>query len=206
MTSEREIVVAVRSAYAVTDADIDRVRSQLARSADAAGVLDVAYRHVDSPIGPLLIAATTVGLVRIAFASEGVEEVLTELSARISPRILDAPARLDRVATELDEYFAATRREFDLPLDRRLSAGFRRTVLERLPAIGYGETATYATVARIAGSPNAVRAVGTACATNPIPIVVPCHRVVRSDGTLGGYRGGIDAKRALLTLERDRDG
>jgi methylated-DNA-[protein]-cysteine S-methyltransferase len=203
VTNEREIVDAVRSGYAMTDADIGRVRSRLERSADAAGILDVAYRQVDSPIGPLLIAATTVGLVRIAFSSETVDEVLMELSGRISPRILEAPARLDRVATELDEYFAAARREFHLPLDRRLSVGFRRTVLESLPTIRYGATATYAAVARIAGSPNAVRAVGTACATNPIPIVVPCHRVVRSDGALGGYRGGVDAKRVLLTLERD---
>jgi methylated-DNA-[protein]-cysteine S-methyltransferase len=142
-----------------------------------------------------------VGLVRVAFSAEGYDAVLQSLSDHISPRILDAPARLDAAARELDEYFEGRRHVFELPLDRRLATGFRATVLRHLSEIDYGHTATYASVARLAGNPKAVRAVGTACATNPLPVVVPCHRVVRSDGTLGGYLGGVEAKRTLLALE-----
>lgn len=178
------------------------LHARLAAAATAAGVLDVAYRTVDSPVGSLLLAATEAGLVRVAYAVEDHEVVLQALAERISPRILAAPSRLDTVATELDEYFAGHRRSFDVALDRRLSAGFRATVLHHLSTdLAYGHTASYATVARLAGNPRAVRAVGTACATNPLPVVVPCHRVVRTDGGIGGYLGGPDAKRALLTLE-----
>jgi methylated-DNA-[protein]-cysteine S-methyltransferase len=127
--------------------------------------------------------------------------VLAGLAGTISPRVLRAPARLDAAARELDEYFAGRRRSFDLPLDLRLAQGFRRSVLDALPGIGYGSTASYAAVARLAGSPAAVRAVGTACARNPLPLVIPCHRVVRSDGTPGQYAGGPTAKQTLLTLE-----
>jgi len=115
--------------------------------------------------------------------------------------VLRAPARLDAAARELDEYFAGRRSRFDLPLDFRLSRGFRRAVLSHLNEIGYGTTASYAAVAAAAGNPKAVRAAATACATNPLPLVVPCHRVVRSDGTIGGYAGGVDVKKALLALE-----
>ena len=177
------------------------LHSRLAAAADESGLLDVAYRTLDSPVGTLLLAATERGLVRIAYAVEGHDVVLQQLADRISPRILLAPARLDAVARELDEYFAGTRRSFDLTLDHSLSQGFRRSVLAHLPQIGYGHTASYAEVARAAGSPRAVRAVGSACATNPLPLVVPCHRVVRSDGSQGGYVGGPEAKRILLTLE-----
>ena len=152
-------------------------------------------------MGPLLVAATDQGLVRVAYANEGHDAVLQQLADRISPRILHAPTRLDTVARELDEYFAGIRRTFDIALDWRLSAGFRSTVLHHLPEIGYGHTASYAAVAQLAGNPKAVRAVGTACATNPLPVVVPCHRVVRSDGAIGGYLGGVEAKRVLLDLE-----
>lgn len=183
------------------DATYDRLRARLALAAEASELLDVAYRTVDSPVGPLLLAATPEGLVRVAYAREDHDAVLARLASRISPRILHAPARLDPVARELDEYFAGRRRAFDLPLDLRLSTGFRRAVLARLRDIGYGSTASYATVAAAAGSPAAVRAVGTACATNPLPVVVPCHRVVRSDGSIGRYVGGTEAKQALLTLE-----
>lgn len=177
------------------------LRARLAAAAEASGDLDLAYRTLDTPIGPLLLVATEAGLIRIAFAEEGHDAVLSALAERVSPRILRAPARLDPAARELDEYFAGTRHVFDLPLDRRLSAGFRRAVLERLPTIPYGSTASYATVAGWVGNPRAMRAVGRACATNPIPIVVPCHRVVRSDGGLGGYAGGLEVKRRLLALE-----
>ncbi len=190
------------TAYPVPEVDLARLQTRLAGAADADGLLDVGYRTLDTPVGALLLAATPAGLVRVAFAGEGHDTVLQTLSEQISPRLLNAPARLDEVARQLDDYFAGRRQRFDLPLDWQLSRGFRRTVLGHLATdIGYGATASYAVLANLAGSPNAVRAVGTACATNPIPVVVPCHRVVRSDGSMGGYRGGPDAKRVLLHLE-----
>jgi len=177
------------------------LRGRLAAAAQRDGVLDVAYRTVDSPVGPLLLAATDQGLIRVAYAVEDHDAVLQQLADKVSPRVLQAPARLDAVARELDEYFTRARRTFDVPLDWRLAAGFRAAVLHHLPEIGYGQTASYAAVAALAGSPKAVRAVGTACAKNPLPVVVPCHRVVRSDGGMGGYLGGPAAKRLLLDLE-----
>jgi methylated-DNA-[protein]-cysteine S-methyltransferase len=201
MNSNGDVVRDLARISDPTPAHLTELRSRLAAAAQREGILDVAYRTVDSPVGLLLLAATDLGLVRVAFMIEDHDAVLQSLSERISPRVLLAPARLDPVARELEEYFAGERRGFDLALDWRLSAGFRSTVLHHLTEIGYGHTATYAAVAELAGSPKAVRAVGTACATNPIPLVVPCHRVVRSDGTLGRYRGGDEAKRALLSLE-----
>lgn len=178
-----------------------RLHARLAAAADDAGILDVAYRTIDTPVGALLLAATERGLVRVAYDREDHDRVLAQLADGVSPRVLRAPARLDTAARELDEYFAGRRRGFDLPLDFQLSHGFRRTVLTHLREIGYGTTASYAVVAAAAGSPRAVRAVGSACATNPLPVVVPCHRVVRSDGAIGGYVGGPEAKRTLLRLE-----
>jgi methylated-DNA-[protein]-cysteine S-methyltransferase len=180
---------------------LTRLRDRLATSAEAAGLLDVSYRHLDSPVGDLLLAATDKGLVRIAYANENHDKVLDQLGARISPRILHAPARLDKAAHELDDYFAGTRTTFDLPLDLQLASGFRLEVLEGLRNLAYGHTASYSAVAQAVGNPRAVRAVGTACATNPLPVVVPCHRVVRSDGTIGNYLGGPEAKKTLLELE-----
>jgi methylated-DNA-[protein]-cysteine S-methyltransferase len=188
-------------AFPEAPGDLSRLHDRLAAVSQRDGILDVAYRIVGSPVGPLLLAATEQGLVRVAYAREDHDAVLQALANKVSPRILHAPARLDPAARELEEYFAGRRRAFDLPLDWRLSAGFRRTVLSHLPEIGYGHTASYATIAQLAGNPKAVRAVGSACATNPMPVVVPCHRVVRSDGSMGGYLGGADAKRTLLTLE-----
>jgi len=189
-------------ALAATPAHLTALHERLAAAAEVGGVLDIAYRTVDAPAGMLLLAATELGLVRVAYASENHYAVLQTLADRISPRILAAPTRLDATARELDEYFAGRRRSFDLALDWRLSAGFRATVLQHLATdVAYGQTATYGTVAQLAGNPKAVRAVGTACATNPLPVIVPCHRVVRSDGGMGGYLGGPDAKRTLLTLE-----
>lgn len=185
-----------------TPVHLTGLHRRLAAAAAAQGVLDVAYRTVDTPVGTLLLAATDVGLVRVAYPSENHDTVLQSLADRVSPRLLHAPARLDRVATELDEYFGGRRRVFDVTLDWRLSHGFRVTVLQHLATdLPYGHTASYGTLAQLAGNPRAVRAVGTACATNPLPILVPCHRVVRADGTLGGYLGGADAKRTLLDLE-----
>jgi methylated-DNA-[protein]-cysteine S-methyltransferase len=184
---------------------LGRLHTRLEHAAQADHLLDIAYRTVDSAVGPLLLAATPQGLLRVAFANEGHDLVLQNLSERISPRMLEAPTRLDPIARQLDEYFSGRRHSFDVTLDWSLSHGFRRTVLGHLATdVSYGDTASYARLARLSGSPKAVRAVGTACATNPIPIVVPCHRVIRSDGTVGSYRGGPVAKRALLDLERVR--
>ena len=180
---------------------LSRLRDRLGLAAEAQGLLDVAYTTVDSPVGPLLLAATPHGLVRVAYGVEDHDRVLNDLSHRISPRVLHAPRRLDAAARELDEYFGGRRRVFDLPLDLSLSAGFRQLVQRHLPEIGYGQTRTYGQVAQLVGNPRAVRAVGTACATNPLPVVVPCHRVLRADGSVGGYIGGTGAKEALLRLE-----
>lgn len=185
----------------VDQAAHERLHARLLARAEAVHLVDVAYRTIDTPVGPLLLAATAQGLVRVAFARQDHDAVLVALAEHISPRLLSAPGRLDPVAREMEEYFAGARTRFDLPLDYRLATGFRRQVLDHLPDIAYGATASYAAVARLAGNPKAVRAVGTACAANPLPVVVPCHRVVRSDGTPGGYAGGQAAKRTLLDLE-----
>jgi methylated-DNA-[protein]-cysteine S-methyltransferase len=178
-----------------------RLHDKLVREASAEGILDIGYRTIDTPIGQLLLAATDQGLVRVAFALEGHDLVLDRLASAISPRILHAPSRLDEAARQLDEYFAGTRTRFELRLDWRLTKGFRLSVIQQLPGIEYGHTASYAEMASAAGNPRAVRAAGSACATNPLPIVVPCHRVVRSDGTIGQYLGGTPAKMTLLELE-----
>ena len=180
---------------------LSRLRDRLEMAAEAEGLLDVAYTTIDSPVGTLLLAATPKGLVRVAYDIEDHDRVLSTLSQRLSPRVLRAPRRLDAAARELDEYFSRQRRVFDLPLDLSLSKGFRQLVQRHLPEIGYGQTRTYRQVAELVGSPKAVRAVGTACATNPLPVVVPCHRVLRADGTPGRYVGGPGAKQALLSLE-----
>jgi methylated-DNA-[protein]-cysteine S-methyltransferase len=187
---------------AATDTEtLGRLRQRLEHAAETEGLLDVAYTTVDSPVGPLLLAATPKGLVRVAFDVEDHDRVLDTLARRLSPRVLRAPRRLDATARELDEYFGGQRRIFDLPLDLSLSAGFRQLVQRHLPEIGYGQTRSYGQVAALVGNPKAVRAVGTACATNPLPVVVPCHRVLRADGTPGGYAGGPEAKVTLLRLE-----
>jgi methylated-DNA-[protein]-cysteine S-methyltransferase len=187
-----------------TTADPDtltRLHRRLEQAAESEGLLDVAYRTVDSPVGSLLLAASPRGLVRVAYAIEDHDRVLESLAGKISPRVLRAPKRLDPAARELEEYFGGRRRGFDLPLDLSLSRGFRLRVQQYLPSIGYGQTRSYRQVAELVGYPKAVRAVGTACATNPLPVVVPCHRVLRNDGTQGGYVGGPAAKATLLNLE-----
>lgn len=182
-------------------ADLAGLHRLLEARAEQEGLLDVAYRTIDSPVGALLLAATPAGLVRVAFEREGFEAVLESVATRLGPRVLQAPDRLDPAARQLDEYFAGARTAFDLPLDRSLSSGFRGRVHAYLPEIGYGRTESYGEVAAHLGNPGAVRAVGTACATNPLPVVVPCHRVLRSDGSVGGYLGGPAAKTTLLELE-----
>lgn len=175
---------------------------QAERAAGSTGRSDVAVRTVASPVGDLLLAVTAIGVVRVAFGVEGHDRVLAELEQRIGPLVRGDHGRVDEVARQLEEYFAGRRRRFDLPLDLRLVSGpFRSRVLHRLTELPYGATVTYAQLADMAGRPTAVRAAGTACATNPVPIVVPCHRVVRSDGSPGRYLGGAEAKAALLALE-----
>jgi methylated-DNA-[protein]-cysteine S-methyltransferase len=181
--------------------NIQELHARLIVDAQREGLLDVAYRTVDTPVGSLLLAATDKGLVRVAYESVGHDAALAILAEVVSPRILHAPQRLDPVARQLDEYFDGTRTAFDVPLDLRLATDFRRSVLTHLRDIGYGRTETYAQVALAVGNPKAVRAVGSACATNPVPVVVPCHRVVKSDGSLGRYTGSPHAKETLLGLE-----
>jgi methylated-DNA-[protein]-cysteine S-methyltransferase len=181
---------------------LDRLHDRLVDVASTERMLDVAYRTVDSPLGPLLLAATEAGVVRLAYELQNHDQVLQALALQVSPRVLHAPARLDEVARQLEGYFTGRRRSFDLPLDLRLSTGFRRQVLDHMRTIAYGHTESYSGVARATGRARAVRAVGSACATNPLPLLVPCHRVLRSDGSLGGYVGGLRAKQALLALER----
>ena len=182
----------------------ERVNRMLER-AEAEGLVDVAYAETDTPVGRLLVAATPRGLVRVSFRGEPADQVLAELSERISPRVLLVPAKLDEVRRELDQYFEGRRRRFELPLDWALtSSEFRRRVLERTAEVPYGETISYRDAAAAAGNERAVRAAGTALGANPIPIVVPCHRVLRTGGELGGYGGGLEAKRYLLDLEAGR--
>jgi methylated-DNA-[protein]-cysteine S-methyltransferase len=183
------------------DQTLARLHHRLEQNADADGLLDVAYRTVDTPVGTLLLATTTVGLVRVAYDIEGHDAALAVLAERVSPRVLRAPARLDSVARQIDEYFAKRRTNFDVTVDLRLAEGFRRNVIEHLRDIGYGHRESYAMVAAAIGHPRAVRAVGSACAHNPLPVVIPCHRVVRSDGSTGQYVGGPVAKSTLLDLE-----
>jgi methylated-DNA-[protein]-cysteine S-methyltransferase len=171
-------------------------------AAQAAGLLDVAYARLDSPVGTLVLASTPQGLARLAYVDEGQEEaVLEDIAARLSPRMLSAPRRLDEPRRELDEYFAGRRQAFELTLDLRLLSDFTRRVLTATAEIPYGAVATYQEVAAAAGSPRGFRAAGNALGSNPLPIVLPCHRVLHSGGGLGGYTGGLERKRVLLTIE-----
>jgi methylated-DNA-[protein]-cysteine S-methyltransferase len=173
----------------------------LAQRAGKAGLLDVAYAELDSPIGELIVFVTPRGLLRIKYADEPIEGVLADVATRVSPRILRAPSRTDEVRRELDGYFALRRQRFDLPIDWSLVHGFAGGVLRETARIPFGDVRSYGQVAAQAGSPRAARATGNALGSNPIPIVVPCHRVLHADGKLGGYSGGLDRKRFLLALE-----
>ena len=173
----------------------------ISEAAAAAGLIDVAYATLDSPVGTLLVAATPRGVVRLAYVNGDEADVLEQLADRVSPRVLAAPRRLDEPRRELDQYFAGRRRSFEIPLDWRLSRGFGRRVLEATARIPYGATATYKQVAAEAGNALASRAAGNALGANPIPIIVPCHRILHSGGGLGGYTGGLERKRRLLTVE-----
>jgi methylated-DNA-[protein]-cysteine S-methyltransferase len=190
-TALREAAATLPSAAAL---DLQRVAGE--------GLLDVAYATVDSPLGPLVVAATPRGLVRLAYTGSRDEgEVVEDLAGKLSPRILEAPERLDDVRRQLDEYFEGRRVDFEVTIDWSLTHGFTGKVLRQTARIGYGKTSTYAEVAGRAGSPRAVRAAGNALGSNPIPVVVPCHRVLRTGGALGGYTGGVERKEFLLRLE-----
>jgi methylated-DNA-[protein]-cysteine S-methyltransferase len=197
-----DLELAIRAAAGGLGPPGPALEEALAERAARDGLLDVAYATVDSPLGPLTAAVTPAGLVRLAY--EGFrprDEVLQELAAKVSPRMLEAPARLDPLRRQLEEYFEGRRRGFDLPIDWSLTRGFTRGVLQATARIPYGEVGTYASVAGAAGSPRAVRAAGNALGANPMPVVVPCHRVLRSGGALGGYTGGVERKEFLLRLE-----
>ncbi len=180
---------------------LDRLHAGLEARAVGPDAPDVHYRTVDAPVGRLLVAATEAGVVRVAFEREGAAAGLQRLADRLGPRVLRTPGRLDPAARWLDAYFAGSADPFPVPLDLRLAAGFRLSVLEQLRGVPYGSRISYAQLAARTASPLAVRAVGTACATNPLPLVIPCHRVTRSDGSTGQYLGGPETKRRLLTLE-----
>lgn len=181
--------------------DLERLRSSLGRRAADEGLLDVAYGGCDSPLGTLTVMVTPRGLVRLSYPGEGTASQLQELADRISPRILKAPERTDDVRRQLDAYFAGRRRAFDVPVDWRLVRGFAGDVLRATVRIPFGTVSSYREIAIRAGSPNAYRAAGNALGSNPMPIVVPCHRVLHAGGGLGGYTGGLDRKRYLLHLE-----
>jgi len=201
MSTDDDVTGELTRALTGSPDHLRRLHDRLTAAAQTAGILDVAYRTIDTPLGSLLLAATEQGLVKVAYAVQNHDTVLEQLASTISPRLLRAPARLDPATRELEEYFAGQRTTFDLPLDLQLAHGFRSSVLTHLRDIRYGTTASYASLAAAAGSPKAFRAAGSACATNPLPIVVPCHRAVLSNGSLGRYVGGAEAKRTLLTLE-----
>jgi methylated-DNA-[protein]-cysteine S-methyltransferase len=183
-------------------AGLPDVAPDVGARAEAEGLVDVAYTSVDSPLGSLVVASTPRGLVRVAYTDySSPDDVLEGLAARVSPRVLEAPARLDGVRRELDEYFAGRRTQFETPIDWSQLAGFTRKVLRATARIGFGDTGTYRSVATVAGSPRAVRAAGNALGANPMPVIVPCHRVLRTGGALGGYTGGVERKEFLLRLE-----
>ena len=181
--------------------DAGRLRAALARRAAGEGLLDVAYGTYESPLGSLTVMVTRRGLVRLSYPGEGLETQLQELADRVSPRILEAPERTDDVRRQLDAYFAGRRRAFDVPIDWRLVRGFAGAVLRATSRIPFGGVSSYREIAAAAGSPNAHRAAGNALGSNPVPIVVPCHRVLHAGGGLGGYTGGLERKRYLLELE-----
>ncbi|HEY7892273.1 MAG TPA: methylated-DNA--[protein]-cysteine S-methyltransferase [Solirubrobacteraceae bacterium] len=198
---ELEQLLRLAAQASVQEARLAAARARLLARADSEGLLDVRYGSIESPLGTLLAAATSGGLVRLAFPEEPTDSVLERLSSRISPRIVESPAALDPWRRELEQYFSGQRRSFQAPLDWSLIGPFAQRVLQATCAIPYGRVLTYSEVAAKAGSPRGSRAAGNALGSNPIPVVIPCHRVLRSGGTLGGYGGGLPRKRQLLELE-----
>jgi len=203
-TTEAKIKEALETAGA--SVDLTRAKRALADRAEAEGLLEVAYANVDSPFGEMLVAATDRGIVKVALPSHAGSElkpdlVLTELATAVSPRVLEAPAKLDPARRELDAYFEGKLKRFGVPVDWRLARGFTDKVLHQVARIPYGRTLSYSEVAAKAGNPRAFRAAGTACGANPVPLIVPCHRVVQASGDPGNYGGGPEMKKALLELE-----
>jgi methylated-DNA-[protein]-cysteine S-methyltransferase len=203
--TEKQLEKALRGA--TVGGDLERATQGLLARADDEGLIDVAYAEVDSPFGQLLVAGTDRGVVRVALpnrrgtGTRGWDSLLEEIATEISPRILEAPARLDDARRQLDEYFEGQRRQFELPLDFRLTHGFQGKAIKKIARIPYGKTLTYGELAAKAGNPRAFRAAGTACGANPLPPIVPCHRVLPAGGGVGNYGGGPEMKRALLKLE-----
>ena len=203
--SEKKLEKLLRQAP--SGGDLDRAVQGVIARAERDGLIDVAYASVDSPFGRLLVARTDRGVVRLALPKHRTEhrsddEVLEDLATYVSARVLESPSQLDEERRELEEYFEGKRNHFDVPVDWKLTpAGFRNRALHAVARIPYGETRTYADIAEQAGNPRAFRAAGTACGRNPIPLIVPCHRVVQSGGGIGNYGGGPEMKRALLDLE-----
>jgi len=181
--------------------DTAALAEAVAERASGEGLLDIAYCEIDSPLGRLTAAATEGGLVMLSFPNHPLDQTLEELAERIGPRVLEAPSRFDSLRRELEEYFDGRRRSFDIELDWRLIRGFTLKVLDQTNRIPFGETRSYAEMAVAAGSPRAFRAAGSALGANPIPIIIPCHRVLRSGGGIGGYGGGLPVKRTLLGIE-----
>ena len=190
-----------RSLAALPESDPSVGVLRFRRRAARAALLDVAYAVTDSPLGPLAVFVTPRGLVRLAYQGEPMDEVVAEVAARVSPRVVLAPEQTDVIRRELDAYFARRLESFSVPIDWTLVRGFARGLLNATAAIPFGQVATYGALAAAVGSPRAARAAGNALGSNPIPIVVPCHRVVHAGGGIGGYTGGLERKRALLQLE-----
>lgn len=193
----------LRAGVEATTPEWTAVRARFAARALSDGLVDVVFEDHETPLGTLRLSATDAGVVRVILPAEDAEQVLEDLAGKVSARMLrTATPAITLARRELDEYFGGRRRSFDVPLDWTLTRAFRRRVLEATARIAYGQTSSYRQIAVAAGSPNAVRAAGSALATNPLPILVPCHRVLRSDGGLGQYLGGPAAKTQLLTLEK----
>ena len=202
MSTQAAIERALRAGAGAPAAEMDEAVAGLARRADEEGLVEVGYGSVDSPLGKMLVASTELGLVRVILPREDFDSALERLAADVSPRLLELPGRVERARRELDEYFGGGRREFDLDLDRRLIRGeFTDSVLKNVSAVPFGQAITYGEAASRAGSPRAYRAAGNALGSNPIPIVIPCHRVVRRGNVLGGYGGGPEMKEYLLRHE-----
>jgi len=197
--TEKQLERMLRNAPA--GADLERAVEGMLARAEKDGLIDVAYTEIDSPFGKMLIAGSERGVLRVAFPHREWNKLLDQIAEQISPRVLEAPERLDEPRRQLDEYFEGKRRDFDLPLDWRLTRGFQNRAQHAIARIPYGETRNYSWIAEKAGNPRAFRAAGTACGANPLPPIVPCHRVVPAGGGIGSYGGGPEMKRALLELE-----
>lgn len=199
--SSDELELALGSVGPTDAARLEEIRGAIGDEAERRALIDVSIARLDSPFGQLLVGATGEGLVKLSLPEQDDDEFAAMLTARIGPRLVERPARFEQLVRELDEYFEGGRREFAFPIDWRLSSGFGLEVLRFANSIPYGQTRTYSEVAEGVGRPKANRAAGSALGANPIPLIVPCHRVLRVGGALGGYAGGLPMKQALLELE-----